>query len=97
MLVNPGEYDDWTVKESIDSSPIRDAKSEPKDVSYSGRTSEHGSQMPSPHLARQNDMFLNSFEQDSQGEDTTYKLEDRIAKSSTSIESVSNRKALESR
>ncbi len=47
MLVNPSEYDDWTVKESIDSSPIRDAKSEPKEVSYSGCTSEYGSQMPS--------------------------------------------------
>ncbi len=85
MLVDLGEYVDWTVKESIESSPIRDTEGEPKDVSYSGGTSEYGPQMPSRiSLAKTMQIRRFCFELVRTrhgcqlGEDTRYRLEERI-------------------
>ncbi len=55
------------VNASIDSSPRCDAKSEPKDVSYRQLYIRVRVTDTVPHLAHQNEMFLNSFEQDEQG------------------------------
>ncbi len=76
MLVNIGEYTNRRVRASIGSSPICDAKSEPKDVLYTEVVVHPSTGLQIRHFV------LSSFERDANcqlGEDTRYRHEERIA------------------